>query len=79
MLPGVRPCPFGHVGDGNLHFNLSRPHGGDDAAFMSHAERVHTLVHDLVVAMGGSIAAEHGIGRLKAASSRATSNRSNST
>lgn len=67
MLPGVRPCPFGHVGDGNLHFNLSKPHGSDDAAFMSHAERVHTLVHDLVVAMGGSIAAEHGIGRLKAA------------
>lgn len=66
-LPGVRPCPFGHVGDGNLHFNLSKPEGGDDAAFLALSEVAHDVVHDLVVEMGGSIAAEHGIGRLKVA------------
>ncbi|GAB3675409.1 FAD-binding oxidoreductase [Salinisphaera aquimarina] len=64
-LPGVRPCPFGHVGDGNLHFNLSKPAGGDDSAFMAESEHAHQVVHDIVVDMGGSFAAEHGIGRLK--------------
>lgn len=64
-LPGVRPCPFGHVGDGNLHFNLSKPVGGDDTVFLAESERAHTVVHDIVTDMGGSIAAEHGIGRLK--------------
>ena len=66
-LPGVRPCPFGHVGDGNLHFNLSRPVDADDAAFLAQSEAAHTVVHDIVADMGGSIAAEHGIGRLKVA------------
>jgi D-lactate dehydrogenase (cytochrome) len=64
-LPGVRPCPFGHVGDGNLHFNLSKPAGADDEAFLAQSETAHTVVHDIVAEMGGSIAAEHGIGRLK--------------
>ncbi len=64
-LPGVRPCPFGHVGDGNLHFNLSKPDGGDDAAFLALSDQAHEVVHDIVVDMGGSFAAEHGIGRLK--------------
>ncbi len=64
-LPGVRPCPFGHVGDGNLHFNLSLPEGGDGAAFLALGETSHRVVHDIVAEMGGSIAAEHGIGRLK--------------
>ncbi|MES1924718.1 FAD-binding oxidoreductase [Salinisphaera sp. T31B1] len=64
-LPGVRPCPFGHVGDGNLHFNLSKPEGGDDDAFLALSARAHDVVHDIVVDMGGSFAAEHGIGRLK--------------
>ncbi|MES1949607.1 FAD linked oxidase domain-containing protein [Salinisphaera sp. S4-8] len=66
-LPGVRPCPFGHVGDGNLHFNLSQPVDADGAAFLAQAETAHTVVHDIVAEMGGSIAAEHGIGRLKVA------------
>lgn len=66
-LPGVRPCPFGHVGDGNLHFNLSRPEDGDDAAFLAQSDTAHEVVHDIVVDMGGSFAAEHGIGRLKVA------------
>lgn len=64
-FPEARPCPFGHVGDGNLHFNLSGPAGGDDAVFLEQAGRAHDLVHDIVADMGGSIAAEHGIGRLK--------------
>ncbi len=65
LLPGVRPCPFGHLGDGNIHFNLTRPPQSDDAAFIAQSELVHRVVHDMVVEMGGSIAAEHGIGRLK--------------
>lgn len=63
-LPGVRPCPFGHVGDGNLHFNLSQPTGADGDEFLAQSETAHRLVHDIVSEMGGSIAAEHGIGRL---------------
>lgn len=67
LIPGVRPCPFGHLGDGNIHFNLTRPVDGDDSAFLAHIEAAHQLVHDRVVERGGSIAAEHGIGRLKVA------------
>ncbi len=64
-IPGVRVCAFGHVGDGNIHFNLSVPAGGDNAGFMDHQEPCNRLVHDLVEGMGGSFAAEHGIGQLK--------------
>lgn len=64
-IPDVRVCAFGHVGDGNIHFNLSIPRGGDAASFMTHREPCNRLVHDLVDAMGGSFAAEHGIGQLK--------------
>lgn len=63
--PGVRPCIFGHLGDGNLHFNLSAPSGGDAPAFLSQREALERLVHDRVVAHGGSFAAEHGVGQLK--------------
>jgi len=65
LEPGVRVLAFGHVGDGNVHFNLCRPRGSDPAAFAARAESFHRAVHDIVVAMGGSISAEHGIGRLK--------------
>ncbi|WP_428029315.1 FAD-binding oxidoreductase [Ancylobacter sp.] len=64
-LPGLRPCPFGHVGDGNIHFNLSQPVGMEKAAFIAMWETFNRIVHDIVVDMDGSIAAEHGIGRLK--------------
>ena len=64
-LPGLRPCPFGHVGDGNIHFNLSQPVGMDKAAFIDMWEHFNRIVHDIVVDMDGSIAAEHGIGKLK--------------
>lgn len=64
-LPGIRPCPFGHVGDGNIHFNLSQPVGMAKADFIGQWERFNRIVHDIVTDMDGSIAAEHGIGQLK--------------
>ncbi|HQS08900.1 MAG TPA: FAD-linked oxidase C-terminal domain-containing protein, partial [Xanthobacteraceae bacterium] len=64
-MPGVRVCGFGHMGDGNIHFNLSQPVGMDKADFIAEWEAFNRLVHDLVAALGGSISAEHGIGLLK--------------
>ena len=66
VVPGIRPVPFGHMGDGNIHFNFSQPVGADGAAFMAGAEAVHEAVHAVVLELGGSISAEHGIGQLKA-------------
>ena len=63
--PDVRLVGFGHVGDGNLHYNLQVPEGGDDRAFLARWGEFNRAVHDTVVEMGGSISAEHGIGRLK--------------
>jgi len=64
-MPGLRPCGFGHFGDGNIHFNLSQPLGMDRAAFLSHWSRFNRIVHDIVHEFGGSIAAEHGVGLIK--------------
>jgi FAD/FMN-containing dehydrogenase len=64
-LPGVRYLTFGHLGDGNLHYNLAAPEGADAEAFMANAARANRIVHDLVTAHGGSISAEHGIGQQK--------------
>jgi D-lactate dehydrogenase (cytochrome) len=64
-MAGVRVVPFGHVGDGNIHFNLTQPEGADKQAFLDRWEEMNRIVHDIVVAMKGSISAEHGIGRLK--------------
>ncbi len=64
-IPGVRVCAFGHVGDGNIHFNLSQPVGADTAAFLDQWQRINRLVNDLLAEVGGSISAEHGIGKLK--------------
>jgi FAD/FMN-containing dehydrogenase len=64
-LPDCRPVPFGHVGDGNLHFNCQAPAGWDKARFAPHIEKISGAIYDLVVAYGGSISAEHGIGRIK--------------
>ena len=63
--PGLRVVAFGHVGDGNLHYNLSMPVAGDNAALIAAQPAVNKLVHDLVHAHNGSISAEHGIGQLK--------------
>ena len=64
-FPGVRVVTFGHLGDGNLHYNLSMPGASDNAAFLYTTPRANRLVHDLVADLGGSISAEHGLGQLK--------------
>lgn len=68
--PDIRPCPFGHMGDGNLHFNLTQPVGADPKAFMQGAGEIHDAVYAIVGALNGSISAEHGIGQLKTAQLR---------
>ncbi|OZI60830.1 FAD-binding oxidoreductase [Bordetella genomosp. 11] len=64
-MPGIRIVCFGHVGDGNLHYNQSKPLGMEDAAFRARAPEIHDIVHGIAAGMQGSISAEHGIGRLK--------------
>ena len=64
-LPGCRVFAFGHVGDGNIHFNVSQPVGADKAGFLKEWERLNRIVHDIVGELGGSFSAEHGIGVLK--------------
>ncbi|WP_281981259.1 FAD-binding oxidoreductase [Azonexus hydrophilus] len=64
-FPGIRVVAFGHVGDGNLHYNLSKPDAQDNALFLASQAEVNRIVHDTVHALNGSISAEHGIGQLK--------------
>ncbi|MCI4677674.1 FAD-binding oxidoreductase [Rhodoblastus acidophilus] len=64
-IPGARPVPFGHMGDGNIHFNVSQPIGADKAAYLARWEELNEAVHAVVKRMNGSISAEHGIGVLK--------------
>jgi FAD/FMN-containing dehydrogenase len=64
-FPQVRIVCFGHIGDGNLHYNLSRPDAQSNAGFIAQTESVNRIVHDLVNELGGSISAEHGLGQLK--------------
>jgi len=65
-VPGVRMVDFGHLGDGNLHYNVQAPEGADGPAFLRDFEdRVNTLVFDQVAKFDGSISAEHGVGELK--------------
>ena len=64
--PGIRMVDFGHLGDGNLHYNVQAPEGQDAAAFLrDHEHAINRIVFDAVVACGGSISAEHGVGQLK--------------
>ena len=65
FMPGARPMPFGHIGDGNLHFNVSQPIGMDKHAYLAQWAKMNDVVFDVVLKHGGSISAEHGIGRLK--------------
>ncbi|MVT55081.1 FAD-binding protein [Bradyrhizobium yuanmingense] len=65
LIPGARPVPFGHLGDGNLHYNVSQPIGADTADFLARWHDVNAVVFEIVLRMGGSISAEHGIGVLK--------------
>ena len=63
--PGVRPVNFGHLGDGNLHYNIAEPPSWTVESWLAEWEKVSTVVHDTVHAFGGSISAEHGLGKLK--------------
>ncbi len=65
LIPGVRFCTFGHMGDGNLHYNISQPVGADTAEYLSRWGEVNAMVHTIVDRYDGSISAEHGIGVLK--------------
>ena len=65
VLPEIRPVAFGHVGDGNVHFNLCEPVGADSKKFLARWDEFARIVHDIVADMDGSFSAEHGIGRLK--------------
>jgi FAD/FMN-containing dehydrogenase len=67
ICPGARPVPFGHFGDGNVHYNVIEPPGFGRERFLKVGESITAAIHDLVVAMDGSISAEHGIGRMKRA------------
>ncbi len=64
-VPGVRVVAFGHLGDGNVHFNLSQPVGADPAAFLARWDEIAAQIHQIAVDFGGSFSAEHGIGSLK--------------
>jgi FAD/FMN-containing dehydrogenase len=72
FMPEARIVAFGHLGDGNIHFNVSQPIGADKAAFLARWEEVNAIVHAVVARYRGSISAEHGIGRLKRALLRQT-------
>jgi D-lactate dehydrogenase (cytochrome) len=65
MLPGCRVVPFGHLGDGNIHYNVTQPIGADRAEFLTHWDEVNRAVFAVVAKHGGSISAEHGIGVMK--------------
>src|SRR5215510_2681152 len=65
MIPGCRPVPFGHLGDGNIHYNVSQPVGADRASFLARWDEVNDAVFAIVAKLGGSISAEHGIGVMK--------------
>ncbi|HTV30330.1 MAG TPA: FAD-linked oxidase C-terminal domain-containing protein [Xanthobacteraceae bacterium] len=64
-LPGIRPVPFGHLCDGNIHFNLSQPLEMSESKFMALWPYFDRIVHDIVGQLDGTFAAEHGIGLLK--------------
>ena len=65
LIPGARPLPFGHLGDGNIHYNIAQPVDADKAAFLERWHDVNMVVFDVVLKYGGSISAEHGIGIMK--------------
>jgi FAD/FMN-containing dehydrogenase len=65
LIPGARPLPFGHLGDGNIHYNVNQPEGADRAQFLARWDEVNAVVFAIVAKYGGSISAEHGIGVMK--------------
>ena len=65
FIPGARVVAFGHLGDGNIHFNVSQPVGADKQEFLDRWDAMNEIVHRIVARLGGSYSAEHGIGQLK--------------
>ncbi|HUC52138.1 MAG TPA: FAD-binding oxidoreductase, partial [Xanthobacteraceae bacterium] len=65
LIPGARPLPFGHLGDGNIHYNVTQPEGADKAEYLKRWDEVNAVVFAVVKKYGGSISAEHGIGVMK--------------
>ena len=65
LIPGCRPMPFGHVGDGNIHYNITQPVGADKAAYLKRWDDMNDVVYKIVLKHGGSVSAEHGVGIVK--------------
>src|SRR5262249_48239124 len=65
LIPGARPLPFGHLGDGNVHYNVNQPVGADKEQFLTRWDEVNAAVFAVVKKYGGSISAEHGVGVMK--------------
>jgi FAD/FMN-containing dehydrogenase len=65
LIPGCRPLPFGHVGDGNIHYNISQPVGADKAEFLKRWDDMNDVIYRIVLRYGGSVSAEHGVGIVK--------------
>ncbi len=64
-IPNIRPCIFGHLGDGNIHFNLSKPIQMENLVFEEYQDKINKIIFDIVINYNGSISAEHGIGLVK--------------
>jgi FAD/FMN-containing dehydrogenase len=67
QFPGIRIVAYGHVGDGNLHYNISKPVGSEDAPFKAQQDAIMQVIYDATVSFDGSISAEHGLGQAKRA------------
>ena len=65
LVPGSRPLPFGHLGDGNMHYNVTQPVGADPEKYLARWDDMNAVVYAVVKKYGGSISAEHGIGVMK--------------
>ena len=65
LIPGSRPMPFGHVGDGNIHYNVTQPVGADKAQYLKRWDDMNDVVYKIVLKYGGSVSAEHGVGIVK--------------
>ena len=65
LIPGCRPLPFGHVGDGNIHYNITQPVGADKAEYLKRWDDMNDVIYKIVLKYGGSVSAEHGVGIVK--------------
>ena len=65
LIPGARPLPFGHVGDGNIHYNITQPVGADKAEYLKRWDDMNDVIYKIVLKYSGSVSAEHGVGIVK--------------